>query len=212
VSLRGRRGDLGGHIQVPLAASIYRIRRRKVHALIFTACYSRHMFVWLGFSQALAAFIVGCEAAWEFFGGVFRVLVPDNASPIVAGADPVNPRFTEGWLDYAQHCGFATDAARVRSRKDKPRVAYCTSSGRFVRSSGSGWSGVSWRAAGLGPVGRVAGVGRVVEELSLVVISGAGDNPGSPPGLDGAVGDAVGGGKFGEGEHPGGAQPVAAAA
>jgi hypothetical protein len=34
----------------------------------------------------------------------------------------VNPRFTAGWLDYAQHCGFATDAARVRSPKDKPRV------------------------------------------------------------------------------------------
>ena len=85
-------------------------RRRKVHALIFTACYSRHMFVWLSFTQTLAAFIAGCEAAWAFFGGVFKVLVPDNASAIVADADAVNPRFTAGWLDYAQHCGFATDA------------------------------------------------------------------------------------------------------
>jgi transposase len=97
-------------------------RQRKVHALIFTACYSRHMFVWLSFTQTLAAFIAGCEAAWVFFGGVFNVLVPDNASAIVADADAVNPRFTAGWLDYAQHCGFATDAARVRSPKDKPRV------------------------------------------------------------------------------------------
>jgi transposase len=97
-------------------------RRRKVHALIFTACYSRHMFVWLSFSQTLATLVAGCDAAWVFFGGVFRVLVPDNASPIVADADAVNPRFTAGWLDYAQHCGFATDAARVRSPKDKPRV------------------------------------------------------------------------------------------
>jgi transposase len=97
-------------------------RQRKVHALIFTACYSRHMFVWLSFTQTLAAFIAGCEAAWVFFGGVFKVLIPDNASAIVAGADAVNPRFTVGWLDYAQHCGFATDPARVRSPKDKPRV------------------------------------------------------------------------------------------
>ena len=57
-----------------------------------------------------------------FFGGVFKVLIPDNASAIVADADAVNPRFTAGWLDYAQHCGFATDPARVRSPKDKPRV------------------------------------------------------------------------------------------
>jgi len=97
-------------------------RQRKVHALIFTACYSRHMFVWLSFTQTLAAFIAGCDAAWSFFGGVFKVVVPDNASAIVAEADAANPRFTAGWLDYAQHCGFATDAARVRSPKDKPRV------------------------------------------------------------------------------------------
>ena len=97
-------------------------RQRKVHALIFTACYSRHMFVWLTFSQTLAAVLAGCQAAWGFFGGAFKVLVPDNASAIVADADPVNPRFTAGWLDYAQHCGFATDPARVRSPKDKPRV------------------------------------------------------------------------------------------
>ena len=97
-------------------------RARKVHALIFTAAYSRHMFVWLSFTQTLAALVAGCEAGWVFFGGVFKVLVPDNASAIVADADAVNPRFTAGWLDYAQHCGFATDAARVRSPKDKPRV------------------------------------------------------------------------------------------
>jgi hypothetical protein len=97
-------------------------RRRVTHALIFTAVYSRHLFVWLTFSQTLAAVIEGCEAAWRFFGGVFGVLVPDNASAIVADADAVNPRFTVGWLDYTQHCGFATDAARVRSPKDKPQV------------------------------------------------------------------------------------------
>jgi transposase len=97
-------------------------RQRKVHALIFTACYSRHMFVWLSFTQTLAALVAGGEAAWMFFGGVFKVLIPDNASAIVAAADAVNPRFTAGWLDYAQYCGFATDPARVRSPKDKPKV------------------------------------------------------------------------------------------
>jgi len=66
-------------------------RRRKVHALIFTAVYSRHMFVWLSYSQTLAAVIAGCEAAWEFFGGVFAVLIPDNLKPVIAAADAVNP-------------------------------------------------------------------------------------------------------------------------
>ncbi len=73
-------------------------RRRKVHALIFTAVYSRHMFVWLSYSQTLAAVIAGCQAAWAFFGGVFAVLIPDNLKPVIADADAVNPQFNQaGW-------------------------------------------------------------------------------------------------------------------
>jgi transposase len=41
---------------------------------------------------------------------------------VVADADPVNPRFTVGWLDYAAARGFGTDPARVRHAQDKPRV------------------------------------------------------------------------------------------
>jgi hypothetical protein len=75
------------------------------------------MFVWLTFGQTLEAVVAGCEAAWRFFGGVFRVLIPDNTAAIVADADAVNPRFTVGWLDYAQHCGFATGPTRVAHPK-----------------------------------------------------------------------------------------------
>ena len=111
-------------------------RRRKVYALIFTAVYSRHMFVWLSYSQTLAAVIAGCQAAWEFFGGVFAVLIPDNLKPVIAAADAVNPQFTRGWLDYAGHAGFVTDPARVRSPKDKPRVERVV---QYVR--GNYWDG-----------------------------------------------------------------------
>lgn len=107
-------------------------RDRKVHALIFTAVYSRHMFVWLTYAQTLAAVIAGCEMAWAFFGGVFKVLIPDNLKPVVTDADPVNPRLSSGWLDYAAHAGFATDPARVRSPKDKPRVERAV---QFVRGN-----------------------------------------------------------------------------
>jgi hypothetical protein len=52
-------------------------RRRKVHALIFTAVVSRHMFVWLSFSQTLAAVIAGCEAAFAHFGGYAGVVASE---------------------------------------------------------------------------------------------------------------------------------------
>jgi hypothetical protein len=45
--------------------------------------------------------------------------------PIVADADAVNPRLTQGSLDYAQHCGFATDTARVSTPTDKEVAPYC---------------------------------------------------------------------------------------
>jgi transposase len=114
-------------------------RRRRVHALIFTAVVSRHMFVWLTYSQTLTAVIAGCEAAWSFFGGAFKVLVPDNLKPVVTNADPVNPTLSKGWLDYAQHVGFGTDPARVRSPQDKPRVERSV---QYVR--GNFWAGESF--------------------------------------------------------------------
>ncbi|HEX5882494.1 MAG TPA: IS21 family transposase [Actinomycetota bacterium] len=114
-------------------------QRRKLHALIFTAVVSRHLFVWLTHAQTLAAVIAGCEAAWMFFGGVFKVLVPDNLKPVVTRADAVNPQLSTGWLDYAQHAGFVTDPARVRSPRDKPRVERAV---QFVRNSF--WAGESF--------------------------------------------------------------------
>ena len=97
-------------------------RCRLVWALILTACYSRHQFVWLTFTQALEDVIEGFEKAWEFFGGVFRVVVPDNMKTIVLTADSVSPRLNEGFLEYAQARGFVIDPARVRKPDDKPRV------------------------------------------------------------------------------------------
>lgn len=57
-----------------------------------------------------------------FFGGVFQVLIPDNLKAVVTDPDAVNPRLSTGWLDYTQHAGFATDPARVRRPRDKPKV------------------------------------------------------------------------------------------
>ena len=107
-------------------------RDRVVHALIFTACFSRHCFVWLTHRQTTGAVIAGCEAAWAFFGGVFATLIPDNLSAVVDGADPLEPRFNQAFVEYAQARGFKIDPARVRSPQDKPRVERQV---QFVRGS-----------------------------------------------------------------------------
>jgi transposase len=107
-------------------------RRRVCHALVFTACVSRHTFVWLSFSQTTKAVIAGCEAAWEFFGGVFRTVIPDNMSPVVDKADPLEPRLNEAFIEYAQVRGFFVDAARVRRPQDKAKVERAVA---YVRQS-----------------------------------------------------------------------------
>jgi hypothetical protein len=97
-------------------------RRRVCWALIFTAVYSRHCFVWLTFRQTTEAVIEGFEAAWRFFGGVFAVVIPDNMATVVDKADALEPRFNRAFVEYAQARGFVIDPARVRKPTDKPRV------------------------------------------------------------------------------------------
>jgi transposase len=97
-------------------------RRRVLQALIFTAVFSRHCFVWLSFTQTTEAVIARCEAAWAFFGGVFKVLIPDNMSSVIEGANPTEARFDQAFVEYAPSRGFVIDPARVRTPTDKPRV------------------------------------------------------------------------------------------
>ena len=111
-------------------------RRRKVWALVFTAAYSRHTFVWLSFRQDLDTVIGGFEACWAFFGGVFKVVIPDNMATIVTKADAIAPTLNQAFVEYAQARGFVVDPARVRSPQDKPRVERTVA---FVQ--GSFWAG-----------------------------------------------------------------------
>ncbi len=97
-------------------------KRRRFKAWIFTAVLSRHRFVYPIFRETTESAIEACEAAWEFFGGVFHVVIPDNTKAIVAEADPIAPRITDAFREYAQARGFAIDTTRVRHPKDKARV------------------------------------------------------------------------------------------
>ena len=125
VTVRVDDGEPGGELQVDfgdLGMIPDQGRRRLLRALVFTAVFSRYCFVYLTFSQTVEEVIAGCEEAWIFFGGVFKILVPDNLKPVVTRADAVNPVWNRSWLEYSQARGFCTDPARVRSPQDKGRV------------------------------------------------------------------------------------------
>jgi transposase len=97
-------------------------RARRLWVLIVTLAMSRYSFVWPTFSQTTLAVIEGLEAAWRFFDGMARTLVPDNASSMVVGVDPTSPKLNEAFAEYTQARGIFVDPARVRSPRDKAKV------------------------------------------------------------------------------------------
>jgi Mu transposase-like protein len=121
-------GDPGHELQVDtgwvgwLTLPLLQKRQRRFRAWIFTAVRSRHRFVYPTFAETTARAIEACEAAWDFFGGIFKVIIPDNTKAIITQADPLAPRLTRAFLDYAQARHFHIDAARVRHPRDKGRV------------------------------------------------------------------------------------------
>jgi len=106
-----------GHLEPDLLG-----RRRRFRVFIFTAVRSRHRFVYPAFQETTERAIEACEAAWEFFSGIFRVLIVDNSKAIVDKADPLGAKLNRTFLEYAQVRGFLIDTTRVRAPRDKARV------------------------------------------------------------------------------------------
>ena len=106
-------------------------RQRKVHALIFTAVYSRHMFVWLSFTQTLAALHRGVRGGV----GVLRRRVQgpgpgQRLGQIVSGRRRGEPPV---------HCGLAglRPALRVRHRRRPGSARRRTNLGFILHLFGS---------------------------------------------------------------------------
>lgn len=96
--------------------------RRRKKAWIFTPALSRHRFVYPVDHETTKSGIEACEAAWEFYGGIFHTLIVDNTKAIVDEADPLYPKINTTFLEYSQKREFVIDTARVRRPKDKARV------------------------------------------------------------------------------------------
>lgn len=121
-------GEAGQELQVDtgwvgwLTLPLIPQKRRRFRAWIFTAVRSRYRFVYPTFEETTARAMEACEAAWQFFQGIFKVLIPDNTKAIIAQPDALTPRVTPAFLEYAQARDFHVDPARVRHPRDKARV------------------------------------------------------------------------------------------
>lgn len=66
---------------------------------------------------------LGCHArAFEYFGGVTEIVVPDNLKAGVTRPDRYDPEINPSYADLARHYGVAVIPARVRKPRDKAKV------------------------------------------------------------------------------------------
>ena len=74
------------------------------------------------YSQKLPDFVNSTIRAFEFYGGVPQIIVPDQLRSAVKGPDRYEPDINETYLDMAQHYGVTVVPARPRRPKDKAKV------------------------------------------------------------------------------------------
>ena len=98
---------------------------RKSWVFVMTLGFSRRMFCALAFDQKVTTWIRLHVEAFEYFGGVPKVIVPDNLKAAVVRAafaiddDPVIHR---SYRELARHYGFQIDPTPPRSPEKKGKV------------------------------------------------------------------------------------------
>ncbi len=80
---------------------------------------SSYTFACASRAQKLEDWVECIVRALHFYGGVPQLLVPDNASALIANADRYEPRANDTVRDLARHYGTSVLPARPRSPKDK---------------------------------------------------------------------------------------------
>jgi transposase len=93
-------------------------------AQIFVATLgaSNYTYVEATATQTLPDWIGSHVRALEFFGGVPRVVIPDNLKSGVTSAHLYEPDVNRTYMDVAQHYGFAVVPARPVHPRDKAKV------------------------------------------------------------------------------------------
>lgn len=90
-------------------------------AQVFVAVlgYSQYVFADLHPQQTTAWWIRGHVDAFAYFGGVPRIVVPDNAKPLVTKVERFDVTLNRTYQAFAAHYGVAIVPARPRKPRDK---------------------------------------------------------------------------------------------
>lgn len=93
-----------------------------IPAYIFVSAlsYSQYAYAEAFLDQKQGSWIAAHVSMYRFYGGVTRILVPDNLKTGVEKTDWYNPTINKVYHEMAEHYDTAVIPARVRKPKDKP--------------------------------------------------------------------------------------------
>lgn len=94
----------------------------EVEVYVATLGYSQLTYVEAVASQKKEDFILATENALHYFGGVPKVLIPDNLKSAVTKADKYEADINPSFIEFANHYGTCILPARSRKPKDKAHV------------------------------------------------------------------------------------------
>ena len=95
---------------------------KPVEVFVATLPASQYTYVEAVESQKKEDFLQALENALHFFGGVPKLIVPDNLKSAVSQANWYEPKLNEAFEDFLHHYDTAAVPARPRKPKDKAQV------------------------------------------------------------------------------------------
>jgi transposase len=95
---------------------------RQAHVFVAAMGASQFMFARVYESEQLKCWLAGHVEAFEFFGALPEVVVPDNLKTGVEKACRYEPALNPSYADLAQFYGITVLPARVRKPRDKAKV------------------------------------------------------------------------------------------
>ena len=103
---------------------IDRVTGEIINAYVFIGVLSSSQYAYVEafLSQNQECWIAAHVNMYNFFGGVTRILVPDNLKTGVEKASWYSPVINKVYQEMAEHYGTAVIPARVRRPKDKPNA------------------------------------------------------------------------------------------
>jgi len=94
----------------------------KTWFFLMTLCWSRHQYAELVFDQKVETWLAAHQHAFDWFGGVVKRVIIDNAKCAITKACARDPQVQRSYAECAEAYGFKIDACAPRDPQKKGRV------------------------------------------------------------------------------------------